>query len=301
MLGRFFVILLLYSQPGDPRALFDKYLERLLPPPRRDRANDFERRNQQLLKQIQRMLEEAGRSMRDFGLPEPAPDLRSMDERLNEELIPPVYDPQTGDPIDMTAEERAQRADALYQSCNSDQRRFIDLVFERHHELTTDHRSRVTNLILLKGEGGTGKTHALNALIELSHARGIPIRACAFTGIAATRLLGGTTAHSLFGIPVDSDADTPSDIKFSFVTADSYQGNLLRRTMIFIIDEVGMLHIDDIYCVNMLMKDLRNTGVRFGRALFIFTGDVRQIMPIVKGADPLGDRQGDASFFFSAD
>ena len=36
-------------------------------------------------------------------------------------------------------------------------------------------------------------------------------------------------------------------------------------------------------------------------SLFIFTGDVRQIMPIVKGADPLGDRQEDASFFFSTD
>jgi ATP-dependent DNA helicase PIF1 len=33
----------------------------------------------------------------------------------------------------------------------------------------------------------------------------------------------------------------------------------------------------------------------------IFTGDERQIMPIVKGVDPLSDRQADASFFFSQD
>jgi ATP-dependent DNA helicase PIF1 len=62
-----------------------------------------------------------------------------------------------------------------------------------------------------------------------------------------------------------------------------------------------MLHVDDIYCINMLLKDLHDTGFRFGRVLMIFTGDVRQIMPIVKNADPLSDRQAQASFFFSAD
>jgi hypothetical protein len=31
----------------------------------------------------------------------------------------------------------------------------------------------------------------------------------------------------------------------------------------------------------------------------IFTGDVRQLMPIVKNADPLGSKQAEASYFFS--
>ena len=62
-----------------------------------------------------------------------------------------------------------------------------------------------------------------------------------------------------------------------------------------------MLHVDDIYTINELLKDLHDTSARFGRILIIFTGDERQIMPIVKGIDPLSDRQADASFFFSRD
>jgi hypothetical protein len=68
---------------------------------------------------------------------------------------------------------------------------------------------------------------------------------------------------------------------------------------VFIIDEVGMLHNDAIEVVNTLLKFLHATSVRFGRVLIIFTGDERQIMPIVLHADPLGQRQAEASFFFS--
>jgi len=39
---------------------------------------------------------------------------------------------------------------------------------------------------------------------------------------------------------------------------------------------------------------------QFGRVIVIFTGDMRQIMPILPGrVDPLGDEQAEASFFFS--
>jgi hypothetical protein len=69
--------------------------------------------------------------------------------------------------------------------------------------------NRVRNLILLQGEGGTGKTFALNVLSELLNAEGIPVRASASTGIAATRLLCGATAHSLFGIPVSPFPELP--------------------------------------------------------------------------------------------
>jgi hypothetical protein len=60
-----------------------------------------------------------------------------------------------------------------------------------------------------------------------------------------------------------------------------------------------MLHNDVIEVVNTLLKLIHNTPVRFGRVLMIFTGDKRQIMPIVQHADPLGRRQAEASFFFS--
>jgi ATP-dependent DNA helicase PIF1 len=211
---RSFIIMLTFLQPSNPQALYDKYIDRMLSPPRPSRQNDLAHRTQELLHRMYRQLEEHGRRLTDFGLPEPDADYRTVDERVDDEIIPPVYDPQTGEPIEMTAEERVARADQLYQSCNADQRSFIDLVFQRLEELPTERTTRPNNVIVLKGEGGTGKTHAMNALIECSHARSIPIGVCASTGIAATHLLGGRTAHSLFGIPVDKSG-TRSDTRFS--------------------------------------------------------------------------------------
>jgi hypothetical protein len=105
--------------------------------------------------------------------------------------------------------------------------------------------------------------------------------------------------HALFGIPVDDEGDGAGGNISSRVDAGSYKGRLLRRVVIFIVDEVGMLHMDVVEAVNALLKMLHDTSVRFGRVLMIFTGDVRQIMPIVPHADPLGQRQAEASFFFS--
>jgi hypothetical protein len=253
-------------------ALLDEYVDRLLPPPQPGRANDRHIRYQQMLRQIKWQLEEHGRTMSNFGLPEPEPDDRLLEDRLNEDLIPPVYDAATGEPVEMTTEERSAHADQRYQACNVDQRAFIDAVFTRLDALEADPRNReLSNTILLQGEGGTGKTHALNSLIEKCHALRVPIGVCASTGIAATHLLGGRTAHSLFGIRVkDTNADTPvNDVQFSHIKADSYKGRLLKRYRIIIIDEVGMLHVDNIYTINMLLKDLHDTSVRFGRVLMI--------------------------------
>ena len=54
---------------------------------------------------------------------------------------------------------------------------------------------------VIEASAGTGKTHTLNVLIEFLNSLTIGVRACASTGKAATYLLHGVTAHSLFGIP----------------------------------------------------------------------------------------------------
>ena len=154
---------------------------------------------------------------------------------------------------------------------------------------------------LLEGSAGTGKTYTLNTLMKVCQAKRIPILASASTGIAATRLNGATTAHSLFGIPI---SDNGTGTLCSTVAGDSYKGRLLKRVHIFIIDEVGMLKLDVITAIDNLLRFLHNAepgeANQFGRVIIIFTGDERQIMPIIPGnVDPLGDEQAEASFFFS--
>lgn len=63
-----------------------------------------------------------------------------------------------------------------------------------------------------------------------------------------------------------------------------------------------MVHADDLLCLEQLLLGLkhgtRGQGKRYAMTLMIFTGDVHQIMPIVKKADPLGPEQAAKSFFF---
>jgi ATP-dependent DNA helicase PIF1 len=149
----------------------------------------------------------------------------------------------------------------------------------------------------LSGSAGTGKTHTLNTLYRMCHARGIPIMMSASTGIAATRLTDATTAHSLFGIRVDKD---DANELSSMILCDSYKGQLLKKVRIFVIDEVGMLNVKVIRAIDTFLRDLHSCNQEFGGVIVIFTGDERQIMPVMgPRVDPLGDEQAEATFFFS--
>jgi PIF1-like helicase len=69
---------------------------------------------------------------------------------------------------------------------------------------------------------------------------------------------------------------------------------------IFIIDEVGMLNVKVIKAIDNLLRDIHSTTKEFGGTIIIFTGDERQIMPVMgRHVDPLGEEQAAATFFFS--
>lgn len=232
LLTRFFVSLLIFARMPVTEPLFTAFQERMMRPRRPNLSN--EDRLQDLLRRVERLLEEHNLTLQDFGLPEPNPDPRSMAERVRAEIIPPVFDTNTGDEIEMVSEERLARALRLQENLNVDQQAFIDLVFTRLAEIETElgrqrgmpWRYIPNNKILLEGEGGTGKTTALNVLIELCHARGKTIKACAPTGIAASRMIGGVTLHSLGGIPVYEDFQTRDLMPTSIIDYGSYRAEV---------------------------------------------------------------------------
>jgi hypothetical protein len=260
---------------------------------------------QSLLRQIQRQLRENNRTMDEFGLMIPAPDMRPLSIQMDDDLFPPTLDPVTGDPSPDTLEELRRDAEAAYSSLNPSQKAVVDRILQMHDNLHNGTAHAFGEVIghnfLLSGAAGTGKTYTLNTLTKMCRALRIPVFASASTGIAATRLTGATTAHSLFGIPItEKHSPKPS----SSVTGDSYKGRLLKKVRIFIIDEIGMLPVDVIKAIDKLLCFLHNVSVseftQFGNTIIIFTGDQRQIMPVMgRGVDPLGDEQAEASFFFS--
>ena len=58
-------------------------------------------------------------------------------------------------------------------------------------------------MVFLDAPGGTGKTYVINLLLAQIRSTGSIALAVASSGIAATLLTGGRTAHSAFALPLD--------------------------------------------------------------------------------------------------
>ena len=165
---------------------------------------------------------------------------------------------------------------------NAEQRSAFDAIvadIRESRDATIPPRAR---LHYVDGPGGSGKTFLYEGVIHEVHAENEIALACAFSGIAATLLPGGVTAHKLFGAGPNVSADTPSQ-----VGAHTAQAEILRRARVVLWDEAGMSPKALFAYADKVLQDLTgNVGVPFGGKIVVVGGDWRQILPVV----PFGDR-----------
>jgi len=83
-----------------------------------------------------------------------------------------------------------------YTRLNADQK----VAFDTLYQAVTSGEGGV---FFLEGFGGTGKTFLINLVLAKIRSEGRIALSTASSGIAATLLDGGTTAHSRFKIPID--------------------------------------------------------------------------------------------------
>jgi hypothetical protein len=100
--------------------------------------------------------------------------------------------------------------------------------------------------------------------------------AVASSGIAATLLDGGTTAHSRFKIPIEIESDSTCNIP-----AQSALATLIRETSLVFWDEAVMQHRYFFEEVDCTFRDVRQDDCLFGGVVVCFCGDFRQILPII--------------------
>lgn len=182
----------------------------------------------------------------------------------------------------------------------NDNAKALDVIFTISH--TRKH-------VFLTGVAGVGKSTIVRHIIENSGKRTIIV---APTGIAAINV-GGSTIHSMFGIPLGVYCDDvpdgnvecrvfdSRDIRHKLNRTPKLKKDVLRRVQLVIIDEVSMLRADLLDAIDAVLRMVRNATKPFGGVQMLFVGDMMQLPPVlVDNEDSLFRTMYAGPFFFNA-
>ncbi|XP_054266859.1 uncharacterized protein LOC128989030 [Macrosteles quadrilineatus] len=142
-------------------------------------------------------------------------------------------------------------------------------------------RGRGANrLIFLDGPGGYGKTLLIRVILAYVRSQNQVAIAVASSGIASGNMPGGTTAHSMFRLPLDLGDGTG----YWSLTNGSQRAELIRAAQLIVFDEAPMAHRYIFEILDRSLRDLMNSPEPFGNKIVICSGDFRQIAPVVARA-----------------
>jgi hypothetical protein len=263
-LRSFFVIL---CNMGAPAALLWDFFKNSLCEDHLERnPEDPELAYKLSLIEIDRSLRLQGSSLTDHGLPHVQDDTTELGREL------------------LNYGENLQRriVEEWEPKLSHDQRR----AFEYLRSLIT-HPGEGGNrrTIFLDGPGGYGKTALIRVILAYVRSCRQVALAVASSGIAAANMAGGTTAHSMFRLPLDLGDGTG----FWNITNGSQRAQLIRAARVIVFDEAPMAHRFIFEILDRSLRDLMNSDDPFGGKIFLCSGDFRQIAPVVEKARTPGD------------
>ena len=147
-------------------------------------------------------------------------------------------------------------------------------------------KSNQGGLFFVYGSGGCGKTFLWRTLIAKLRSEGDIVLPVASSGIAATLMPGGRTAHSRFKIPIVLD-----DFSLCIIGHNSDIAELIKQTKLIIWDEAPMQHRYAFECLDRSLKDIMKAvdplraTMPFDGITVVLGGDFRQILPIITQGD----------------
>ncbi|CAN0904892.1 ATP-dependent DNA helicase PIF1 [Linum grandiflorum] len=218
----------------------------------------------QVLESLQNLLHNYSSSLQHVHLPHPAvsPSAASTNDLIAQQLD---YD---------TTHENNNYVSS-YRSLNHHQKLAHDAILSSIQE-------DKGKLFFLYGHGGTGKTFLYNCIIAKVRSLGKIALVVASSGIAATLLPGGVTAHSRFKIPIDVDHASTCSIKKGTSLA-----RLMEQATLIVWDEAPMVHRLSFEAVDRTLCDIMNVPSSgpnykpFGGKTVLLGGDFRQTLPVI--------------------
>ncbi|XP_069147687.1 uncharacterized protein [Solanum lycopersicum] len=256
-LRHLFAMLLIYCSPSNPKELWEKFEISL--------SEDFMRIPNintteicyRVLTHINDILHSVGRDINEFKL---IPELIKT-SALSKEATDVYYE------RNLTVSED----DLLLQNkLNTAQKKAYNIILERIF-------SNKSGAFFIDGPGGTGKSFLYRALLATVRYRGFIALATASSGVAASLLPGGRTAHSHFKIPINIEGNFSCNI-----SKQSSLASLIRDAKLIVWDEISVAKKEVVEALDLLLKDLMETRILFGGKVIIFSGDFRQTLPVVR-------------------
>ncbi|XP_027093632.1 uncharacterized protein [Coffea arabica] len=136
--------------------------------------------------------------------------------------------------------------------------------------------NNISKAFFIDGPGGTGKTYLYKALLATIRSQGYIALATATSGVAASILPGGRTAHSRFKIPINDDQH-----KYCNISKQSVLAQLIRDAKVIIWDKATMAKRKSIEALDKMLQDITNNSHLFGGKVIVFGGDFRQTLPVI--------------------
>ncbi|XP_052142068.1 uncharacterized protein LOC127761779 [Oryza glaberrima] len=147
-----------------------------------------------------------------------------------------------------------------------------------YNEIMSAINSAQGGVFFIDGPGGTGKTFLYRALLATVRGHGNLAVATATSGVAASIMPGGRTAHSRFKIPIGID-----DGAYCSFTKQSGTAKLLQRASLIIWDEASMTKRQAVEGLDRSMRDIMGCQrLPFGGKTVVFGGDFRQVLPVFR-------------------
>lgn len=130
--------------------------------------------------------------------------------------------------------------------------------------------------IFLTGKAGTGKSTLLKCILANTNKN---YAVLAPTGVAAKNI-DGVTIHSFFKIPynlIETNFQSIKQISYNY-----NQTNIIKKLELLVIDEISMVNVVLLDCVNKLLQRIRNSFKPFGGVQLLLLGDPFQLPPVIK-------------------